>query len=507
MPLAIKEIIRPGVYWHVNRATGKPEKLPVDKQYVQYLCDQGKEMLAAGLSIPVPLEHDVSCKAMNGADKAAADLRNNCGWVHSYHMKGDRLFAQLDVQDPALYAKLPKTVRYTSPWLNSFTDGNGKEWNGVISHVALTSRPRITQQEPFANFQAALSLATDGVLDKKLPDPGVFISRAGLLDKEGDGYKPRYSAAFSMLTSNAQLGPDFPPKKDEKPAPKKEEGPPKAGAGDGQTPPSKDGAKPGEKGGDVPGKDGASQIEGGAVEGIQEEELDLAEIMCDLVSALWGIELPEDTDESNCLTNVLRALMEHLKSTGGQIPGNEPPPTATKPGMGTAPVQQRPNPVMQEQAPMYMSLTADDVAKITDPDKKAMAEAILSLRGENERDRKQTDALRTNRLNEFKVSRDQRIEKLCKRVPTGTADKIRAMVAGEGAALSLGDDGGVKDPLNDVLTILEGGLKDIPAMLLGQANYQEVAHPVEPGGPMTKERAEQVAEEMAKPMGVTLVKA
>jgi hypothetical protein len=82
------------------------------------------------------------------------------------------------------------------------------------------------------------------------------------------------------------------------------------------------------------------------------------------------------------------------------------------------------------------------------------------------------------------------------------------MVATEGAALSLADDGAVKDPLNDVLTILEGGLKAIPEMLLGNpTNFQEVAHPVEPGGPMTKERAEEVANEMAKPMGVTLVKA
>ena len=30
--LVPKEIIRPGVYWHVNRATGKPEKLPVDAE-------------------------------------------------------------------------------------------------------------------------------------------------------------------------------------------------------------------------------------------------------------------------------------------------------------------------------------------------------------------------------------------------------------------------------------------------------------------------------------------
>ncbi len=58
--------------------------------------------------------------------------------------------------------------------------------------------------------------------------------------------------------------------------------------------------------------------------------------------------------------------------------------------------------------------------------------------------------------------------------------------------------------MNKALAMLEKGLVDLPAMLLGPANYQEVAHPVEPGGPMTKERAEQVAEEMAKPMGVTL---
>lgn len=494
MPLALKEIIRPGTYWHISRTTGKPEKLPVDAEYCRYLCDQGTAMLAAGLSIPVPLEHDTTCRAMNSADKAAADLKNNVGWVDSFQMCGDRLFAHLDVQDAATYKKLPRTIKFTSPWLNSFTDGNGKEWNGVISHVALTSRPRITQQEPFANFAAALSMASDGVLDKKLADPGIFISRAGLLDKEGNGFKPRYSAAFSVL-----MGPDFPPKKDDKAPPKKE------GAPDAKGVPSKEGEKPKPGEGDAPAKIGA-EGENGVVEGLEEEELDLAEIMCDLLSAMAGIDLPEDTNEENCLQNVLRALMDHAKTTGKLKIGDEPAPTPTKPGMGQAPSQPRSNPVLQEQAPMYMTLSLEDIQKITDPKEKSIAEAFMSLRNERDTDRKKHEALSANRLADFKKQRDQRIEKLCKRRPMLT-DDLLAMSADAGFALSLADDGNVIDPMNKALAMLEKGLVDLPSMLLGQpSNYQEVAHPVEPGT-MSKERVIEVTKELAKTMGVELVQA
>ena len=141
--LVPKEIIRPGTYWYVDTATRQPRKLPVTVEDVKHYCEAGNAMLAAGLSVPVPLEHDPEAKTLTTAEKAASRLRNNTGWVNRYSMQGDRLYAMLDIQDMDVYSKLPRTIKYTSPWLNSFTDGNGRKWDNVISHVALTSRPRI----------------------------------------------------------------------------------------------------------------------------------------------------------------------------------------------------------------------------------------------------------------------------------------------------------------------------------------------------------------------------
>lgn len=202
--LVEKEVIRPGQYWYRDEATGQPRKLTVTPELTRYWGEQGNAMLSSGLTVPVPFEHDFDAHPMTPADK----LKNNSGWVKNYFLKevqnkdgsrAEALFSAVDIEDPEVANKLPKTIRWTSPWINSFTDGNGKEWKNVISHLALTTRPRIVEQEPFGSVAAALSMATPIREWSDVGDRGLCLSRAGLL--LGDA--PAYPVAFSLMTGAA----------------------------------------------------------------------------------------------------------------------------------------------------------------------------------------------------------------------------------------------------------------------------------------------------------------
>jgi len=171
-----------------------PRKLEVTPDLTKYWCEQGGKMLGSGLTVPVPYEHDFTAHPMTPKDK----LLNNAGWVKEYKLKDNKLFGVVDIQDEETAKKLPKTIRWTSPWINSFTDGNGTKWNNVISHLALTLRPRITKQEPFGSIAAALSMATPIAVNDAAVN-GFYISRAGQLVKSDGKYAPRFPMAFSLF--------------------------------------------------------------------------------------------------------------------------------------------------------------------------------------------------------------------------------------------------------------------------------------------------------------------
>ena len=211
--LVEKEVIRPGTYWYRDESSGLPRKLVVTPELTKYWHDQGNAMLSAGLTVPVPCEHDFDAHPMTPAEK----LKSNAGWVKEYRLKGekgDRLFSVVDVQDEGIAKKLPGTIRWTSPWINTFTDGQGKEWKNVISHLALTTRPRIVEQAPFGSVAAALSIATEVKVDD-VGDKGFCLSKVGQLVrlKTNKRIRPRYPIAFSMFSGVALAEGDMPPMK------------------------------------------------------------------------------------------------------------------------------------------------------------------------------------------------------------------------------------------------------------------------------------------------------
>jgi len=494
-----KEVIRPGSYWYVDPEDGKPKKLTVTAEGVRRLLDQGNAMLSAGLSVPVPLEHQPEARPLTPQERAARNLASNTGWVKRYALAaGGRLFSLLDIQDESIIPKLPTTIKYTSPWITSFTDGDGRHWDGVIGHLALTSRPRIHRQEPFGQPAAALSLAAENtylVKANPVPPRGLFLSRAGLLRQEGAALAPAYPLAFSVwcgaaLAGNVNLADDEKKSPPEKGPPEK--GPPEKGKDDNGKPPAKD----------PPAKLSPDQPPAAADPNlmVQEEEITLTDILCDVVSALWGVDLPEGTTEDNLLQNLLRSLMDHLKTGGapGGLPEpegldkekdmNQPPPNAAA-NSGT-PGAARP-PVVQEQPPVYMSL--EEIGRVADPAVRASLQTGY--------------ALRANVLAQAESARDRRIERLAaRRKDPKFGEKITAMKAG--APLSLGADGKVHDPMSQALELLEEGTVELPALLnavpgTGVA-FGEELHPREPApGEISPERRKQVADDLARMAGAT----
>lgn len=455
--LVWKELIRPGTYWYVDEKTGKPARLDATPEMIRYWHEQGKSMLDAGLSIPVPLEHQPDHKPLTAGEKAARQLLNNTGWVNKYDLRhGDRLYTLLNIENEEAARKLPSTIKYTSPYFSSFMDGTGKQWKGVVTHVALTSRPRIHQQEPFGTAEAALSLARPiGVLPE-----GYSLSLAGLLvrDSARNVLVPNRPMAFSVLTG-AKLAEDFPP---EKPAEKK-------------TP-------TGEKKPEEAAETVVEEIE-------QDEDMDLVDIACDLVSAIWGIDLPEMTNEDNLAQNLLKSLTDYLrtKDLPGKGTGNDPmanPDTMNKPpatATGAAPI-------VAETPPVFMSL--EQIKSIADPTTRRLAEQLYVQQ-------QKTASYEARALAAARQARDQRLKKLCDRMPHAAREQLLNRAQATAAALSIGSDGNVVDPLADTLDLMEMSLRDLPALLVANGAALSLEdHPVDSmGGPMSEERRRQVVEE------------
>ncbi len=514
--LVEKEIIAPGCYWYTDQATGLPRKMDVTAEHTKYWQSEGQKMLSAGLTVPVPYEHDFDSHPMTPKDK----LLNNAGEVKEYRLKGDKLFGVVDVQDPDVKNKIGRSIRWTSPWISSFTDGQGKQWNNVISHLALTTRPRIVKQEPFSSIAAALSMAKPvewsaelfkkpNLTLKDVPPEGFCLSRAGRLfvGKKSKRLRPRYPIAFSMLAGGVRLGDD-----DTMPAPPKK----KKGKSDGKVGLDDMDDDERESFEDVPDEEMGDDLLGnedddmaGLMDPMQDSGSDvkMEELLCDLLQAL-GVPMPDESNENEFKRHLYEAAMSKIKElTSKGMAGDDPAKQA--PDQNKPPTQQpnasQPgaNPlVQQEQQPMYMSL--DQINKLPDPMRGvalAMYQENVKLRGELDANSKITSSLRDAKLKEAATVRGQRVMLLSRLSPRVKAD-LDAMLAMPTMALSMGDGGTVTDPMAQTLAVLEKGLADMPHLLttdLGALSVQP--HPTDASGDMSDDRSTEIADGMARMMG------
>lgn len=512
-----KEVARPGETWYTTPdgqprlLTVLPDDTPFDghKVGIKYWHKEGQDMLADGLTIPVPLEHQ-KLGAMTHAEKMATDLTHNAGSVASYEMDGDRLMATFDLADHKVDPKdLGKTIKWTSPWVNTFTDGHGKHRIGVISHVALTTRPRMVHQEPFPSIAASLNAAKK---TKAVPaSSGFAISRAGLL-KDG---LPAYPIAFSLYSGIALASDEFPkkekgPKGDES----EEKTPPKPDKGEGDEPKAK---KPfggeGDKGDEEGGDEGNKPDMGGDVphkfdpqtgEAIEQALVDpdgdipVFEIICDLFEMLDPpITIGENCTAENFPEMVYKALMETLKANKAT-----PPPETPMPDQTQTPTPEKPkaNPVVEQQAPLYMSLEQRQAALglIQDGKLRELLSAQFSLQ---EQSAKTAEALKKKAFADARSRRDERTAAIAKNLPSQKdRDEFLALVGG--MAFSLGEDGVVKDESRPWLDLMEKQIKELPAMLQNPGAVFAQPQPREYDGTMTGERRKAVADELAQAGGL-----
>lgn len=149
MPTRIwKDVLAPGQFY-CEGPDGEPRIFSVTSGDIHHCHKAGKAMLAAGLTIPIPAEHQNEAKPKTKQERDKQTLLSNTGWVGDYAIRKGKLWAALDFDDPEVAKKLP-SIKFVSPEIEpTFIDGNGHRWNRVITHVALTLRPRWMSQEPF----------------------------------------------------------------------------------------------------------------------------------------------------------------------------------------------------------------------------------------------------------------------------------------------------------------------------------------------------------------------
>jgi hypothetical protein len=453
-----KEVIRTGKHVYIG-ADGRPAILDTTKDKIDHYFNSGQAMIAAGIPIPVPLEHQPSATPMNAMDRAAHLVRHNVGETKRYERDtikdpttGEdihRVLSVLDIKDQQIADKVKDgSIRWCSPWISSFVDGAGKAWNEVISHVALTTRPRIHSQQAFENVGMALSIAVTSPA-KEPPKEGFFLLREGLLKKNG---KPMFPIAFSMLTGVKLSEEDL--KKVEKTEEIEEpesKGETKKEGDSGGTPDPMAGEM--KKEGEIPDAEDTAG------------DVSFEELIPHLLE-MHGIHVPAGGKGKEFLQSLVQGLLasakeksQQLDSPDGSVLG-DPANPAADPNMPAK------GPIKQESPPMYMAMSLTQVQAIKDPEKRQMASMLFSLH--------------QKAMTEAKTLRDRRLERVCKMVSTKTRDRLLHQAAQPSAMLSLGADGVVVDPLAATLEMLEEEMNNMPDMLRsGGAKLSEIDHPAD----------------------------
>jgi hypothetical protein len=126
-----KDLIHTGNYLHPS----KEFSLAVDQDRLKRWTDTGREMIDAGVAIPINCDH---------SDAA----RDALGYVKEFKLDGDRLLGlcQFIGEDAALMAARNLVSIGIDP---DFVDGEAREWGEAVVHLALTPVPVVQDQDQF----------------------------------------------------------------------------------------------------------------------------------------------------------------------------------------------------------------------------------------------------------------------------------------------------------------------------------------------------------------------
>lgn len=146
MPTFTKDLLRPGRY---RLADGT--WVTFTRPQMAVMQSRVREMLSAGIGIPICLEHLDRAKPMSLDDLKAAKVRDVVGWIDGADLEPDgTLRVRCEVPDEA-DARTVRANRFVSPEVcPGFVDGHGRRWRGpLIAHCAVTPWPVQNHQEPF----------------------------------------------------------------------------------------------------------------------------------------------------------------------------------------------------------------------------------------------------------------------------------------------------------------------------------------------------------------------
>lgn len=153
MPTFEQASLKPGRY-HLGSGIYRD----LSSQDIARFVSGTKKLLADGHGVPVLFEHAPPGSA-DGApqqfsstdprDRRADQVRHGAGWLKGIKLASDgAAVCTLEATDPKAVEGLRNgSIRFTSPELRpNWTDGKGRTYANLISHLALTHRPRNSEQ-------------------------------------------------------------------------------------------------------------------------------------------------------------------------------------------------------------------------------------------------------------------------------------------------------------------------------------------------------------------------
>ena len=165
-----QEFLSPGVY-HVGG--GKFEVVTRDD--IRNYVDETNRAIKNGNHVPVLLEH-AEPGTDEGAprDKRADGVKHGAGWLIDLKVNSaGNAVSILDVpNEEHATAIREKRIKFTSPELRkTWRDGKGQTYKGVVSHMALTHKPRNTDQSEITERERehAMQFSLDDRADVDLP--------------------------------------------------------------------------------------------------------------------------------------------------------------------------------------------------------------------------------------------------------------------------------------------------------------------------------------------------
>ena len=144
----IKDVLRPGIY------PVDGEKVEVTAGDIQQMVSDFGELKSLGLRVSVPVEHpekdDPDGYPVPSSDRARIEAREKSrlhgGWLDDLFIENGELKAKVDLGSDAAIEQAEKVGTFVSPQFGPWEAPNGKRFTKAMTHLALTTLPRNTNQ-------------------------------------------------------------------------------------------------------------------------------------------------------------------------------------------------------------------------------------------------------------------------------------------------------------------------------------------------------------------------